>query len=792
MLSALLLKSYHDLSKRKARSIFTILTITLGVMGMALFAINPLAERTIDVEIEDQNLYNLRISIPDTRFNRSDLDRLIEVDNVEAVEPALVFEAEMISTSTKDDCWIIGRSDLADGSVDKIILESGSLPLEDQMMTEKWNEKSGAFTGDIGNEIILLDEEKEEIGLSISGVGKSLAYSEGSYDSGGMAVFYCEIETARKISNMTGFNSLSFRLDSTTDEDLERTIGSIWNELNSTKGVQALERTPEIRKNGEWPGGEFLDMFLTVMYILTVLAVVCSVFFIYNTMSTIISEQRKEIATMKAIGASKLQIFGSYMTTSVLLGISGALMGTLIGIPLTYLLLEYFGGLLGFEALFSVHVPTISMSFLAGIVLVIGSSLPAVLKALGVPIREGMEDTGLSNTYGKGVFDKALMRSTWVPRTIQLGLRNSSRRKGRSISTILQIALAVGIFMGLLSFGYSLGEELSSTIDNVDYDMVLTAGSERDHLSNDTKDILNNIENVSYIEPYMETTFNINGLDVHVLGYKPDTRIKLHEKTMIMGTWISESDGYTAVIGEQLSKYSSIHVGDVISVMTPKGPAEVEIVGVDSDFYYMGMVLYIPFKDAMDLTASNGTVSGFFIQTLDGSSGTVDTTTMAIENEFERNGIDVEIAKQYKIKESTIEQNRSIINMMAATSVIIILISMVGLTSNLTMNILERTKEIGVMRCVGAVATKIRTIFTTEVLVLSLLGWFLGIPLGYLVARSISWLIHTMIDWEIKVRFPFSYVIIGLFIVVLGTALIAQLPILRATRIKPGDAIRYQ
>ena len=85
MFSALLLKSCHDLSKRKARSIFTILTITLGVMGLALFAINPLAERTIDVEIEDQNLYNLRISIPDTQFNRSDLDRLIE--RLQAREP---------------------------------------------------------------------------------------------------------------------------------------------------------------------------------------------------------------------------------------------------------------------------------------------------------------------------------------------------------------------------------------------------------------------------------------------------------------------------------------------------------------------------------------------------------------------------------------------------------------------------------------------------------------------------------------------------------------------------------
>jgi len=97
----------------------------------------------------------------------------------------------------------------------------------------------------------------------------------------------------------------------------------------------------------------------------------------------------------------------------------------------------------------------------------------------------------------------------------------------------------------------------------------------------------------------------------------------------------------------------------------------------------------------------------------------VDATSMSIEDKLEQRGVDVEIQKKYRIKETTMEQNLSIINMMAATSVIIILISMVGLTSNLTMNILDRTREIGVMRCIGSVASKIRTVFTTEVLTLT-------------------------------------------------------------------------
>jgi len=68
----------------------------------------------------------------------------------------------------------------------------------------------------------------------------------------------------------------------------------------------------------------------------------------------------------------------------------------------------------------------------------------------------------------------------------------------------------------------------------------------------------------------------------------------------------------------------------------------------------------------------------------------------------------------------------------------------------------------------------------------------LGIPIGYLMARFISWVISRMIDWEIAIHYPMRYVVIGFFITLIGASLIAQLPILRATRFKPGDAIRYQ
>ena len=70
------------------------------------------------------------------------------------------------------------------------------------------------------------------------------------------------------------------------------------------------------------------------------------------------------------------------------------------------------------------------------------------------------------------------------------------------------------------------------------------------------------------------------------------------------------------------------------------------------------------------------------------------------------------------------------------------------------MGILERTREIGVLRSIGARARDVRRIFATEGLVVAVLGWALGIPLGYAMARAIGWLAGNAVGLDIAFVFP--------------------------------------
>jgi putative ABC transport system permease protein len=117
--------------------------------------------------------------------------------------------------------------------------------------------------------------------------------------------------------------------------------------------------------------------------------------------------------------------------------------------------------------------------------------------------------------------------------------------------------------------------------------------------------------------------------------------------------------------------------------------------------------------------------------------------------------------------------------------------SIVGLANAITMSIIERTREIGIVRCLDARARDVRRIFATEGVALALAGWLLGVPLGYALTRLIVWLI-----WEIAgVRLPLVFPFWNVWIALAGARALALfvllLPLRRAVRYRPGDALRY-
>jgi cell division protein FtsX len=468
MKPTLLKKSWGDLGKRRSRTIFKILTIALGVAALGMFAVIPLFDQAMFNDIEETNMWNVRASMQNVELTDDNLYDLESLDNIDNVEAKLVFFTRIYIGERRNDALFIGMEDFDYMKVDIIDLESGSFPGYLEVLTDSGNSRNNLYNDGIGDDVRVIDAEGNEIELYITGSGRTLTYEHSTY---GIAVFFADIDTVRVLSNTTGYNSLSIDLVDASDDKLDKAVSEVSGYLETNTDFVAFTDIPQTRSDDEWPGQDHFADMGSFFYVLTFMTLFCSIFLISNTMHTIITEQKKEIAQMKAVGATKIQVARSYLTTSFIMGALGSIIGSFLGIWVAFGMVRFLGtSFYGLVPGLSIYTPTILMSLGIGIGITLLATIPSLYGALRLNTREGLQDSGISTNYGGSFVDKVLLRSKWLPRSAQMGLRNGARKKGRSISTMLQVALAVSMFLGIVATGHSLAVAVAQEYDYFTYD----------------------------------------------------------------------------------------------------------------------------------------------------------------------------------------------------------------------------------------------------------------------------------------------------------------------------------
>lgn len=609
MVSTLTRKSFRDLTQKKGRTIFTILTIAIGVAGMGLFAVMPLVDRAVLDEIDEANIYNVQVNVDDANLSSKNVKELGEIDNVDSFEARTIYFTRIYVGDRRDDAVLVGIADFSDQRVDVVVKDSGVWPDLNQVLTDSNNADNGVFSNGTGKSVRAIGSDGSEIDLPIVGTGHGIVYSTATGD--GVAVFYASVDTVRELGNLTGFNVLAFRLDESDETSSDRTIEEIRdyltneNEENMETPVVAFSNLPEVREEGTWPGEEMMSGVMSLFSVITIIALLCSVFLISNTMNTIVSEQTQDIASMKAIGGTGPQVMRSYLTTSFVMGSTGALIGGVGGLIITHLFVSFLGGMLTITTTFSIHPPTLVISILAGIGVTVLASIPSLRRALKFTVREGLESHGITSTYGTSRLDKVLMRAPYLPRTIQMGMRSIGRKKGRSISTLLQVALAVGALLGILAVNYSLAIAVEKEYGKFTADIMVTGqGGGAKPLTEDMAEFFTTNENltgrISLAEPFILTDMQSSEENqIFGLGLKYDTQVFNYEKNMVEGRWFTADDDRpdapaTVVITEVLVNKESIVVGDFVTFMTATGPQNLEVIGVIDSLMMNRLTQYFP------------------------------------------------------------------------------------------------------------------------------------------------------------------------------------------------------
>ena len=261
------------------------------------------------------------------------------------------------------------------------------------------------------------------------------------------------------------------------------------------------------------------------------------------------------------------------------------------------------------------------------------------------------------------------------------------------------------------------------------------------------------------------------------------------------GRWYTDGEvrdrATVAVLGEGIAETAGKDVGDQIRLSTGGGPISLRVVGISGNQAQNGDVVFMPVTTLQTALGTPGAVNQIWVAASSAEHGVIDRTTTRLEDTLAARGHQVGTVVNYDAKEKQVAANRSITTSVTVLGLLIVAISMVGLVNSITMSIIERTREIGVLRSVGARARDVRRIFASEGLVLAIAGWLLGVPLGYLLARALVWAASEAVGLDIAFVFPLEYVAIALAGTVILALVVMLAPLHRAVRLKPGEALRY-
>ncbi len=233
---------------------------------------------------------------------------------------------------------------------------------------------------------------------------------------------------------------------------------------------------------GQLPMDDVLQGILLLMGLLGVLSLFLSIFLVVNTVSALLTQQKRQIGVMKAVGGSTLQILGMYLVMVLAYGV----LALLIAIPLGVYGARELSGVLAvffnFD-IYSMEVPpqTFLIQIAIGLILPVLASLVPFLSSLRISAAEAMSSYTMGRgRFGKNWIDQLLsganlwfMRNLSI-RSILLSVRNTFRNKGRLTLTLITLTLGSATFISVFNIRASLSSTVEDMIKWFNCDMMLT------------------------------------------------------------------------------------------------------------------------------------------------------------------------------------------------------------------------------------------------------------------------------------------------------------------------------
>jgi putative ABC transport system permease protein len=407
---------------------------------------------------------------------------------------------------------------------------------------------------------------------------------------------------------------------------------------------------------------------------------------------------------------------------------------------------------------------------------------------------------------------------------LKMGLNMLVHSKLRSWLTIIGIVIGIGSVVGILSLGDAMQEQVQSRLAEMDLTLITISpgytrassnmpgpggggpgGTTTDvELTDDDIDALQGLDGIEYIagqisgsEPVIyaaqNATMTITGVDPQVWQYMTSLETQ-------SGRLLEPSDKYVAVIGSGIASGTYDQDIGVNQVITINGKS-VRVVGILSEEGSGDRAIYMPIDSAVNLIddAEDGvydtiTVKAKSEDLVDGLMEDIVDKLMISRHINKEEDQDFTVSASKSMAESVTEMTSSMTLFLGAIAAVSLLVGAVGIANTMFTSVLEKTKEIGTMKAIGAKNRDILMIFLFNSAMVGLVGGILGVILGAFVSTLFPYLGMTMMGGGSSSGLYLApdLMAFGLILAVgIGVAS-GVVPAYRASKLKPVDALRYE
>jgi len=309
------------------------------------------------------------------------------------------------------------------------------------------------------------------------------------------------------------------------------------------------------------------------------------------------------------------------------------------------------------------------------------------------------------------------------------------------------------------------------------------------------------VEGVEAVEPRTRAycqLLNDNGEaaeSVEMLGAPPDS--ELIKPILLEGRWIIPGDRNAIILNEAfIAKYPDLEVGDTITLYVNRREVDWTVAGffqfIGSDYF----LAYVPMNYLNEITGNRNKAGNFQIvatKTIQ-EAGLEADLARRLDQHFREKGFHVRSASSSKdIRGNATSGLNTLTLFLLIMSGLTAMVGSISLTGTMGMNVMERTREIGVMRAIGATDRQVMTLVIVEGIIIGAISWLIGFLLAFPISYLMSYIINIAV-FGVTGEFAFTATgfIIWLIIVSILSILASILPARNAARLTIREVLAYE